>query len=367
MRSLSTCRVAASLYLLGLLFVSSLPQTHASSLAQLAGRSVQLQLVRADDLVQVQDSTTEISIGVSSAPITKQTTVYSILQANGIVPDSEAFSILYDLNPSLKDVKNLELGAVIQVPKISSGNDLANKLGTVYLVALTIDPEIRQSLNKAIDEFQTTANHLAALSPDHFQSPAQAKSVQDDVVTLAKWYLEIKKSFLRRTGPPLRKLTLLQLDDEVHILNALLSRLPETGPKLTESDQQQLHAIYQDVESEIRLYNQTLANNAPVAEALYKVVINIKGDNPSLIDNLRVYYTINGIFRDPPENPPVISYPFRQLGSGKSEALPVKNYKVWAARDGDPSHPVTPPLMVQISPLGGDKQEFDLSLNKGMH
>jgi hypothetical protein len=253
------------------------------------------------------------------------------------------------------------------VPKIVGGPELVSKLGKEYLVALTVDPDIRQVLNQGIDKLQASAARFAEIPADLFESPVDRSTAQQNVETLAKWYAQIKKSYLRRTGPPLRRHTLLQLSNEVDALNSLIDLRPGSGQKLSKSDREQIGAIYEDVESEISKYSQVMANQAPAAEALYRIVVNIKGDDASLISGLRVYYTFNGIFRDPPANPPVTSYPFRQLGSGKFEVLPVKNYKVWAARDGDPGHPLTPPLLVQVSPLAGEKQEFDLSLAKGQH
>jgi hypothetical protein len=348
----------------GFLFTIMPCQSQSSAPGQLAGRTVEMRLVKADDLSPVEGSQERLSLTSASVQMTNQGTFYSILQGNGVVPDTEALCLVYDLNPTLNNIKDLKTGAVVQVPKIGSSRDLTSKLGKDYLVQVTIDSEVRQALNQGIDELQTNAASFAHLPADRFESAADSGSTKEKVETLAKWYLQIKKSFLRRTGPPLRRQTLLQLKNEVDALNELIVGWSGNGPKLAKSDQDQIAAIYHDLESEIAKYGQVLANQTPPAEPLYRVVINIKGDDPRQIEGMRVYYTFNGIYRDPPSNPPVTSYPFRQLGSGKFEVLPVKNYRVWAARDGDPGHPLTPPLIVQVSPLAGDKQEFDLSLNK---
>jgi hypothetical protein len=351
----------------GFLLACVLSQSQTASLGEMAGRSVEMRLVKADDLSPVPTPPEALTLTAVPVRMTKQDTLYTILQANGVVPDTEAFCLVYDLNPTLNDIKELKVDSLVQVPKVGSSQELASKLGKDYLVAVTVDPEIRQALNQGVDELQAAAPRFAQSPDSRFESPADSGSTKQEVATLAKWYSEIKKSFLRRTGPPLRRQTLLQLKNEVDVLNSLIAERPGSAPKLTKSDQEQIAAIYQDLESEIMKYGQVLANQAPPAEALYRVVINIKGDNLSQIDRLRVYYTINGVYRDPPSNPPVISYPFRQLGSGRFEVLPVKSYKVWAALDGDPGHPLTPPLVVRVSPLAGDKQEFDLSLTKGQH
>ncbi|HEY1984084.1 MAG TPA: hypothetical protein VGG85_01670 [Terracidiphilus sp.] len=321
--------------------------------------------VKADDMSPAPGMPGALTLSAVSTRLEKESDLYSALQANGIVPDAEAFCLVYDLNPSLNDLKHLTAAGSIQVPTVSGGPELSGKIGKDYLVALTIDPEIHDQLNQRVDDLRELAARFAKLAPDRFESPAVSQKAQQNVAELAKWYAQIKKSYLRRTEPPLRRQTLVQLNNEAVTLNSLLNREMATNQQVSRSDEDQMDAIHQDLETEIQKYGQVLANQAPAAEPLYKIVINIKGGNPQTIDGLRVYYTFNGTYQDPPISPPVTSFPFGQLGSGKFEMLPVKNYKIWAALDGDPGHPLTPPLAVKVSPLGGAEQAFDISLAKG--
>jgi hypothetical protein len=69
---------------------------------------------------------------------------------------------------------------------------------------------------------------------------------------------------------------------------------------------------------------------------------------------LRVYYAINGLFRDPPKTPPVPVVPFQSLGEMVGDRLvvrdrlPIKNYKFWVALDGNPSQPLSPVTDVRV-------------------
>ena len=324
---------------------------------QLAGRQLGVNLVNAEDLSPVAGPPEGLALSAVPVKLTRDSTVYSILQANGVAPDAEAFSIVYDLNPAVKDVQNLAAGATLVFPKVSVPGNLQDKLGTEVLAALTVDPDIRADLNRRVDELDKAAAKFA-----HLPADASREITRKNVATLSGWYAQIKKSFLRRTGPPVRRQTLVEMDAEAEVLNFLLRRATEGHQKLSEADQDQIQAIFGDVESEIAKYGQVLANQAPKGDPVYRVVVNIKGDDPKRIQRLRVYYTFNGIYRDPPVSPHVTSYPFGHLGSGTFEPLCVKNYMVWAAADGDPSHPLTPPLLVRVSPVEGSQVDVDISL-----
>ena len=109
-------------------------------------------------------------------------------------------------------------------------------------------------------------------------------------------------------------------------------------------------------------YSQTLAGNTPKAEDFCSVTVNIKAADSRNVENLRVYYTYNGLFRTLPAQPPIPSFGFAQLGSGHSQNLLRKNYQIWAAKDGDANHPVTPPYLLRIDTTIVPPVSVDLTL-----
>jgi len=345
----------------GLVCTSSIAALDSPPRAKVGERIVAMDLVKADDLSPAPWPPGGVTLGTVLTRVTEDANVYTLLIRDGIAPDAEAFAVLYDLNPELRDSKTLKIGSNVSLPRVSGSPELLQKVRSGYLVLLSVDPDIRSELNRSVDEMQGTAQSFADLPADRFE-PGTMESAKNKIAVLAKWYAQIKKSYLRRTGPPIRRATLLEIRDEAAILNSLLRQTVIGNRQFTSTDQEQLAAIYQDVQSEMVKYGEVLANEAPKAEALIKVIVTIRGGDTKLIDALRVYYTFNGVFRDPPSNPPVTSYSFKELGSGRSELLPVKNYKVWAARDGDPGHPLTPPLLVSVAAGGSDSIGVDLSL-----
>src|SRR5437879_3232053 len=85
---------------------------------ELGGRQVSIQVVSAQDLSPL--TTVMLSPTVVSAPaqVTANANIYALLLANGIVPDPEAFTIVYDLNLNIVDVKVLTPGTSVELPKV---------------------------------------------------------------------------------------------------------------------------------------------------------------------------------------------------------------------------------------------------------
>jgi hypothetical protein len=335
----------ARLVLVLIIFLAIIASISAGAFeTETAGRKVDMTFVIADSLAPFNWPQGEVSLGSALEKITAERDIYTLLQANGLVPDTEALTILYDLNPNLLDASSLPVGYTLQVPKIDGGQEVHDLLGSGRLVLLTVDPELRNELRQTASTLQDVCAR--------FSSSSGEEAFKTQIDTLARWYAEIQKAFYRRTGPPLRRETLLQMNAEALSLIQVLQRIERAGDRPTAYEEKQVAAIYEDLEREMRRYGQSLGAAPAKAERRYDILVNIKGGGPSLTDTLRVYYTYNGIYQDPPVDPPVKSYAFKGLGSGKSERLLLKNYRFWAARDGDSAHPVTPPVLVELVPPG---------------
>ncbi len=322
----------------------------------LAGREVDVAFV--DEATQEPRPAPGVAwrVDVQATALRAGASPVELLVANRIVPDSEAFTLLYELNPGILDFKALDAGASVRVPCLVGPDAKPLDPGRGVMLQVTVDGEIRQALLARIGDVQRAAEAFADVAPDRFSSPAQATKAKEQVAVLRKWFGEIGKRFIHRTAPPLRRASLVQLRDEASALQGLLRGSEASAARFGDADARRLAGIYADVELEIPQFSQVLANQVPKGERQVVVRVNLRGTDASTLASLRVYYTINGLFQDPPTDPPVPTYAFRQLGSGMAESLPIKNYRVWAARDGQAGHPLSPPLLVQVSPLNGDMQ-----------
>jgi hypothetical protein len=339
----------ASFVLIFLLSSSAIAQQ-----SQLAGRVIEMTLIKADDLSLLPWPSTPIQLKAVPATSSTDQNVYMMLQANGIAPDSQAFTVVYDLNPSITDLDSLAANTSLELPAVTGGEQIQALLKGGDLVRLTVDPDVRNQINQQAEGLQAFAASINILSSD--------PEAQTEIRSLLGWYEQVDKRFHRRTDPPLRRDTLLEMQTEADLLNKILTDASQNQRVLNDTEESQIKAIYADMKLEMVQYGQTLAGNTPKAQSFYSVTVNIKNSGRKSVDDLRVYYTYNGLFRSLPAQPPIPSYGFKNLGSGKSENLLMKNYQIWAAKDGDANHPVTPPYLLQIDTTTTSPVNVDLSL-----
>jgi hypothetical protein len=292
----------------------------------------------------------------TSAIPTPAHNIYQILMKNGIVPDSEAFSLVYQLNPTISDLNQIAPNTVLTVPAVQGDAKLKQLLQQGDLTQLTIDPDLHKQLNQQIDTLMANSETFKTVTD------ADTRSQLDSLV---KSYQLIASSLKRRTGPPLDPQTLTELNSEAAALNDLAKKLSPDSTQLTAEDRTQIQAIYKDVNSVMVRYSQTLDDTVPKGDKYYQVTVNLKGGDPNALNTMRVYYTFNGLFRPLPATPSIKSNGFSHLGSGGSEKLLGRNYQIWAAKDGDPNHPSTPPYLLTIDDGSSASLTVELSINTG--
>lgn len=318
---------------------------------------VELVLVKGDDLSKVS-SPPAMQLVQTSATVTPAHNIYQILMKNGIAPDSEAFSLVYQLNPTISDLNRIAPNTALTVPAVQGDAKLKKLFHQGDLIQLTIDPDLHRQLNQQIDTLASSSATFKTI-PD-----AETKSQLESVVNS---YRLIETRFKRRTGPPLQPETLTELNSEAAVLNSFTTKLNSGSTQLSAEDRSQIQAIFKDVNSVMADYSQTLADTVPKGESYYQVTVNLKGGDPNILNTMRVYYTFNGLFRPLPATPPIVSFGFSKLGSGRSEKLLGKNYEIWAAKDGAPNHPYTPPYLLTINDGSSTSLTVELSINTGTH
>jgi hypothetical protein len=323
--------------------------------ATLAGRSVGLTLVNADDFAPVSWPGEEVSLKQISSSIPADQNIYLLLQNEGLAPDAGAFAVVYDLNPSVKDLGSVVNGNSLQLPRLIAGPKTAALIKNGALVELTPDPDLRAQISAsvaAMEAFSSNGN-LFASQPE----------TKDQIVSLLQWFQEIDRRFKRRTDPPLTHDTVQQMAYEAGLLNSILKNA-QSRPGATPEEQRQIASMYEDIKLDMKQYSQVLADTAPKAPSAYEVIVNIKGADQNLISLLRVYYLNAGLLPPPPAHPPSASFGFARLGSGQTERLePQKAYEIWAAKDGDASHPVTPLYLLRLNDTAVPPVTVDLSLS----
>ena len=324
---------------------------------EIGGRSVQMLLVSSRDLAPIKGAHAGFKLSQAQKKIDPGSNVLLQLRENGIAPDSEALTLVYDLNPVISDLNHVSPGQSITLPVVQGDKESRELLKKGYLIELIVDPEIRERLNGQIEGLQQLLPSISSITTD---AVAQ-KRITDTIA----WFDQIEKRYKRRTGPPLRHATLLQMQAESGQLDSILRAALERQTQLTTEQRNQTAAIFEDMKTEISNFDQTLADVVPSSQHFYSVTVTVKNAANSLPDTFRIYYTFNGLFRPLPANPPFPSFGFHELGSGKSESLLMKNYQIWGAKDGDPNHPLTPAYLLRIDESSQSPLSIELSLLPG--
>ena len=339
------------------LFWLGFSTTDQGAKQDISGRTLEITVVKADDLSPVPWPAGHIEIKPASATISPEKNIYMLLQDMGIAPDSEAFALVYDLNPAIKSLNSLPPKTSLQVPSVADESQLRRLQRSHDLIELVLDPDIRRDLKERTEA-------LEGLLPSVNQESLDS-TTQEQVKSLAGWYEQIERRFRRKTDPPLRRATLIELSSEGEALVTILKSALSMHRKLTPSEKEQVGTIYEDIKVEIGQYGQILAGMTPTAQNFYAVTVNIKEVDATLNNHVRVYYTYNGLFPASAALPPTKSWGFSRLGSGVSENLLMKNYVIWAARDGDSGHPLTPPYRLRIESVSPPSLTVDLSFASG--
>lgn len=332
---------------------------------EMAGRTVSMELVKAEDVSPASWPNETIALTTQIVITKAGDNIFKLLAATGIRTDTEAYTLIYDLNPNITTLDPLPPNTKLILPKVVGHTLLRQALGNGHLVMLAVDAKAKTQLRSETEAIKELSARFAKLKSGRFADETKKQETINYVQELSGWLELISKTIAQRKAPPLRKATLLQIVNEAEVLRTILERALASKQKMSATDQAQISAIQEDFDELIKTWDQTMQLDLPPAEPQFNVVVEIKGGDADRIKYLRVYYVANGQFRDPPTNPPVRSANFNGLGAESSVMLPIKKYKIWAAKDGDPGHRLTPPTLLLVKkPPSGNTIRVELSLEQ---
>lgn len=327
------------IFLATVLMAPKVTAQNASPVAIILGRQISLELVKKTDFSSVAWPDENVTLTVEDVELNDGDYIPKLLEARGIVPDNESYSLFYDLNPQSDNLEQVVPHAKYKLPKITGGQRLEESLKNNW-VLVTLDKELKAELKNNSKAMTPLAQQFSKIVALRFDNPQTSKSTKRYVKDLADWYERIYTTIDKRTAKPLRKVSLLQIANEAEYLNRLLSGAVNSRHKISSADCAQIALIHEDVEAVSNGWIETLGNDLPSAEPQYEVEVVIRAKDSSAVGNLRVYYVINGYYSDPPSNPPVRSSSFNGLGQRVFETLPIHKYKMWVANDGEPGKPL---------------------------
>ena len=317
---------------------------------ELAGRVIQLELIRGEDRAPTSWPPGDSGLTTETIVLRQSTDVVQQLVANGIFPDSGSYSLLYNLNPTISKLSKVTAGTrlVMPVVRASSGLQAALANGAHY-VALRLDPEQQENLIQSSEPVREAAVRFVALGPERFSETVDRAVMIEDVNDLAEWFEVIGRASRAHRVPPTSTDTLMLLADEARALVGMLNAIDSDG-KFDREDQRRIVAIHMDIQQEIGRYDEVLSAAIPDGEPppCCSIQVTIRGLGAAQLGQVRVYYTLEGLYRRTRPSLGVRAFP--KLGSGASGLLRPKSYALWIARDGKPLEPLTSDaLLVELT------------------
>ena len=346
------CRSLARLAGICGVLTLTIPCLGAAPEIQLAGRTVRLGLIKTADRSSVEWPAGETQIVTETVTAGSDTNVTSRLSSNGIFPDSGAYSIVYDLNPSIANLGSIPSGTHVILPKVSPSHEMRQELaGGAHFIVLLPDPELHQKLADSIALLDQLKPQFQNLPATRFPDSDKRDSLLRDVDDAISWFDHIRLQTQQRKGPPTSNETLVMLDGEAGALAALLQRDMNGIEQISPDDERQVVAIHKDLEREIRRYDDVMSGEVPTSEDPRCCIIDAQilgATTASELDNVRVYLIVDGLFHTTPPPSPAQIKAFPNLGSGQSDKLKPLDYEVWVAPAGKPDDFLSDALLVEL-------------------
>jgi len=259
-------------------------------------------------------------------------TIHELLLSQGILPDVEAFAVVYELNPQLNQLSRLTPGTTLMLPVIDSPATIESG----KRIAIVLDADLKESITGRVYQLRKILPRIRTLQNGLLDT---AVSLDDAVDTLEFMQL----GFVRRNGRPISREALEQLDADAALLNAALSRANDRGRWERESSDA-LSAVLNDIRIKKRAFTQIASGKPPDRWPEVRVIVRtLKGGIP--VSNLRVYYVPQAL-----RGNSAAIRTFDRLSTPSDRSLPEADYFVWASRDPAMT-PITSeyPLIVRSS------------------
>jgi hypothetical protein len=257
----------------------------------------------------------EVTIATENVKIKRGDSLSSLLQWRGINPDSDAISIVFDLNPELKNSKSFVPDQAIVLPSVTTTNPgVEAALDKGQLVALVSDQELKSDLKTNTTSFEQLADRISKedLRRSDF-SEGQIEAILESMKATKQSLKELKNA-----NYPASKKVFQQLNAD------LKTALSWNLAVVTASDRERIVFIMATVADNV---SDTAAALREGSSGKVPVEVITMLQNGDIVPNLQVLST--PILR---ENDP--GDPFRKNSSPAKDDRPPARYLIWATREG---------------------------------
>jgi len=298
------------------------------------------------------------SVSVRSRRVTVPagTTLGQLLRAQGVQPDAEALSAVYQLNPTLTGPA-LTAGAEVTIIRVNGPDTLRWALANGYLAYVTADVTLKRRVAARAQALAGFARALADLSAEQLGGEEMKNTVVAAVNRIRDFANAVGLALEARTRP-IDTEVLMQIDAELGAVDSTLSTLIAGKSPLSANDRELLVTASEDARVRSVYWTESMGPE-PEAQRYPRVQIVVRAlEAGHEVPGLRVYFTPRAMFgRSEPEA-------FPHLTSPSARALPFANYVIWVEDPADRSRRSDPFRFEALYPLSDKPDTVDLVVRR---
>lgn len=257
--------------------------------------------------------------------VPRDTPVSELLVERGIEADTYSKSVFMDLNPDIKNIEEpISKGKKVVLPMVYFSNVRLRYARQIHWYAIAVSPEKYSELEKQTKHLKLNTDAISGFSSNRFANADVQREFNQTLSESVRLLEELRSM-------PMNTATLNRVNHDSAILNSM-SEISMQGKMITENELRTAKSASRSLN-----YRATLAR-AGINQRGLTVAVNLKGVQHLPTDLLRVYYCVEGDFRNAVarEKDPYAARPHmfpltRNPSIGNLD--PEVNYYFWVVRE----------------------------------
>jgi hypothetical protein len=188
----------------------------------LPGRdNLAFELVRTDDKIRLPLDEEIPGLATNTVLLETGDSLRALLLQRGIMPDADAYGVIYMMNPDL-DPKNLRPGSQVRLPWIDGGNSVKNALERGHLVSITMDSGLKRDVRDSAGRVNSSYASFAELPDARYPNESAAFETRNRADHLNQW-LNTVRVRIEEKSRPLNQEMLMQIQGETQLFESIIT------------------------------------------------------------------------------------------------------------------------------------------------
>ncbi len=285
--------------------------------------------------------------------------IKKIFKQNGILLDGESLGLFYELNPDYNnETPNIYK---IVVPKFSGNKDYLKALEDGYLVAITLDRNIKIEFIKMSETLGLLKDQVSKNYNALFEFNDVKSTFFENLNSICEIMRLFRVLLVERTRP-LSSEVIHQMTNEGEYLTHQLTEVLEKKHELSTSTVEFVKQIMINMEIRSSFLKEKkgpgkMPDRWPESRVIVRI-FNLKNGKRTEVQDLRVHYVPKALWKVREKYKDF----FCQIGSPVSKTIPCANYCIWASKPENAAEPLTEKM--ELSLRKEEQVELDLVMIK---